>query len=145
MLTVALKMVQKLRVCLPFTAVRSMVSCKLYTPCREQSAAANAQQTSEVLRCSLCLHGSILYIQAWSHCRFQCCWCADFPKLFRHTSSANLQVPFQDIHCATSQDWEGWGRVGNDYLRSKVWKQKGNRARLSSRASQGSTTQSYTQ
>lgn len=52
LLTVALKMLQKVLVCLPFTAVRSMVSCKLYKPCRQQSETAQAKQRSTLFRCS---------------------------------------------------------------------------------------------
>lgn len=74
MLTVALKMLHRVRVCLPLTAVRSMVSCKLYTPwqkrmcrlsMRQQEACVLMRSNAYLGRVTGCPDISNLQVTAW--------------------------------------------------------------------------------
>ena len=65
MLTVALKMLQRVRVCLPLTAVRSMVSCKLYTPLQERMCRVSMHKEEACVPMHTWLHGH----SNWCHDR----------------------------------------------------------------------------
>lgn len=47
LLTVVLKMLHRVRVCLPLTAVRSMVSCKLYIPWQKEICSFSMHKEEE--------------------------------------------------------------------------------------------------